>query len=138
MIIHIRTIPERRGRLPLAAAVAQTTGDVAQFGTAFIHAGIPNSEQIAIRAFGDAGAVIMRGEQGAKRVLLNLHERLWRDEHGNILPPFFDLHRALPHILSMKGSRRGRQGFAGGRLTEHDTKTRFVIPCLRQPGSAIR
>ena len=24
------------------------------------------------------------------------------------------------------------------RLTEHDTKTRFVIPCLRQPGSAIR
>lgn len=95
VVIHVRAVPKERCRLPFARAEAQTAGEVVQLRAGLIDAGIPHREQIAVRTFGDGGAVIVPCERRAKGVRLHFDEGLRSFKNRYIRVHPLDLRRAL-------------------------------------------
>ena len=126
VVIDVRPIPKRRSFFPLCRATTQAAGDDREFGTAFIAAGKPNRQQVAVRALGDGRAVIVIREQRAGHVRRNLHKRLWPTEEwlrhwicfgGN----------ALAHVARIQGWRRHRQRGGLGQVCQHHAEADHVV-----------
>ena len=109
--------------LPSPSPKREPAGGIAQLRSGLGDARKPDGEQIAVRALGEAGAVIVLRKQRADFSLRNLaiHPRSFHERHIRSLR--HDFRRLLADVLRIQRRRGRRQQFSFRQIAEHDAET---------------
>ena len=138
VIVHIRTVPEWRCRLPFIRGEPQTACGIAEIAAAFVHARKPHGKQIAIRALGDRRAVVVPRKKWAGGVRRDFHERLRPGENRDCRIHRLHFERPLPHVLRVQRRRGRREKCALWHFAEHHAEADRVAHRFGNPRAAVR
>ena len=139
MIVAVRGVPERRGGLPFLCPVPQPRRSDAQLASRFGQTGVPDRQEVAVRALDNRGIMIVLREQRSIRAFRDPDVRPRPFEVGSVMTGTFgrigrDL---LRDLLPIQRLWRKRQGLARRYRAQNDAEADQPSLVIRQHATTI-